>query len=417
MHCLIIFMLLGSLLTSQGDINFYVSSSRYLDDSGVTWQEIYINVPSSVDNENLQLYLDINDMDDNSRYRTDWELNIPVTDQSYSLVDKFSFDVDDSVKFVITLKNNEMNKSGNVEIITAPLNEMTVISDILFSSSVSPSTDTGKFIKHGLLLYPSFISDITVNNPQLLAFYEIYPQLENDSFNITAKILDNLGDEIWNFNSILHGEEAGMVVGKLLNLPVGDLSNGSYQFIVDVNGEKRYEDFTVLWDISGEMSMLPDLEMSPVAEKYYMNIDMLMTTKQRNFFEALNETGQQEFVKIFWNSRDPNPLTPENEELELIATRMEYANDQYSSGFEVGSESDRGRIYILEGSPEERQIVPADMKFPPNEIWVYWRTGYKYIFADIHRNGKFELIYSNDPDERNHPSWESYTNSSFGDTW
>lgn len=417
MHCLIIFMLLGSLLTSQGDINFYVSSSRYLDDSGVTWQEIYINVPSSVDNENLQLYLDINDMEDNSRYRTDWKLNIPVTDQSYSLVDKFSFDVDDSVKFVITLKNIELDKSGNIEIITAPLDEMTVISDILFSSSVSPSTDTGKFVKHGLLLYPAFISDVTVNNPKLLAFYEIYPQLESDSINITAKILDDLGEEIWNFNSIHYGEEAGMVVGKLLNLPVGDLSNGSYRFIVDVNGEKRYEDFTILWDISGTMSYLPDLEMSPVAEKYYMNIDMLMTTKQRNFFEALNETGQQEFVKIFWNARDPNPLTPENEELELIATRMEYADDQYSSGFEVGSESDRGRIYILEGSPEERQIVPADIKFPPNEIWVYWRTGYKYIFADIHRNGKFELIYSNDPDERNHPSWEDYTNQTFGDVW
>lgn len=417
MHCLIIFMLLGSLLTSQGDINFYVASSRYLDDSGVTWQEIYINVPSSVDNENLQLYLDINDMDNNSRHRMDWELNIPITEESYSLVDKFSFDVDDSVKFVITLKNIELDKSGNVEIITAPLDEMAVVSDILFSSSVSPSTDTGKFVKHGLLLYPAFISDVTVNNPKLLAFYEIYPQLENDSINITAQILDDLGEEIWNFNSILYGEEAGMVVGKLLNLPVGDLSNGSYQFIVDVNGEKRYENFTTLWDISGTMSYLPDLEMSPVAEKYYMNIDMLMTTKQRNFFEALNETGQQEFVKIFWNARDPNPLTPENEELELIATRMEYADDQYSSGFEVGSESDRGRIYIIKGNPEERQIVPADMKFPPNEIWVYWRTGYKYIFADIHRNGKFELIYSNDPDERNHPSWENYTNQTFGDVW
>ena len=417
MHCMMIFILLGSLFTSQGNINFYVTSSRYLDQEGITWQEVYINVPSTEENENLQFYLDINDMDDNARHNSNWELNIPVSDQSYSLVDKFSFDVDDSIKIIITLKNLETKNEGSIEIITAPLDEMTSISDILFSSSVSPSTDTGKFVKHGLLLYPSFISDVNVNNPQLMAFYEIYPQLENDSISINAKILNDLGVEMWTFTSTLYSEKTGSVVGKLLNLPVGDLPDGDYSFIVDVNGEKRYEDFSVLWDVSGAVTSIPELEMSPVAEKYYMNIDMLMTTEQRNFFEALDETGKEAFVKIFWNARDPNPLTPENEELELLAERMNYADEQFSSGFEVGSESDRGKIYIREGKPAELQIIPADIKFPPNEIWIYWRTGYKYIFADIHRNGKFELIYTNDPEERNHPTWERYTNPSFGDVW
>lgn len=417
MQVLLMITLLSSLFTSTGDIDFYVVSSRYLDDNGITWDEVYLNIPASQEFSVLEMNLIIENMMGEEQYNDKWPLQIPPKEEDYSLIDKFSFDLTDSMKVNILVTNPSTNSQGMVSYSSAPIDTDALLSDVLFTTSVSPSSDTGKFIKNGLLIYPAFINNVSVKNPQLMAYYEIYPQYDSQIISLNAAILDEDNTEIWNYQSEISNQPGGIVIGKLLNLPVGELLNGDYQFIISTGEETQTSNFQVFWDLTAGGFSIPDLVMSPTAQKYFMEIDLIMNVEQQNFFESLSDEGKEAFAKIFWNSRDPNPLTEENEALELFAERIQYADEHFSSGFETGFESDRGRIYIINGKPEEVTIIPADSQYPPNEIWNYWSSGYKYIFADIYQHGEFELIYSNDPDERNHPNYEKYTNPSLGGIW
>ncbi|MBN1151095.1 GWxTD domain-containing protein [candidate division WOR-3 bacterium] len=411
----IILTIISSLFVSEGDIRFYVQTSRYLDRSGVTWLEMYINVPSNPLYSSVNLNLDVVDENDSTRMSTSWPLEIPSTGTDYSALDNFSIDLTQAYTLKITLTETMGTREGRISFRASPLEQGTPLSDIFLSKSVSASSDSGFLVKNGLLIYPLFDREMTVVNPKLIVYYEVYPQ--TDSINVISSVLDSEENEVWKYTSFIGDVESGGYVGKVINVPIGDFEDGDYTFKIYLNGVERTEKFSVNWQPVDIAQETVQMEMSDLAQKYYTRIEMLLTVNQLQVYEILEEEAKDNLARIFWSTRDPNPMTPINEELELFAERMDYAEEHYSSGFETGSESDRGRIYIQNGKPEEIEIIPADDHYVPNEIWIYWRYGRKYVFADMSGHGVFELVYSNDPNETNHPNWEKYTNENIGDIW
>jgi GWxTD domain-containing protein len=61
---------------------------------------------------------------------------------------------------------------------------------------------------------------------------------------------------------------------------------------------------------------------------------------------------REQFIEQFWLRRDPTPETVENEFKEEHYRRIAYANQRYASGI-PGWKTDRGRIYITYGPPDE----------------------------------------------------------------
>lgn len=413
---LIFLILMSRIFTSQGDIEFFVNTSRYLDDSSITWEEIYISIPSNENFDKLDFNFQIENLDGTVLHTDSWQIDIPKRDQQYSAVEKFSFDLSGNYKITMSLEDNHNNK-GTIVFYTEPLGEGAIISDILFIRSASQTEGTGDFVKGGLFIYPEFDDSITIKDPELLAYYELYPASFEDSIKIEFFIKDETEYILWSYQSNSSYDRENGYIGKIINIPVDNLANGNYKLILKVEDKEIEENFVVDWNINEGADQLAELVMSPVARKYYKEINYLLSQEQIKFFETLSDTGKEEFYKIFWNSLDPNPITEENEYLEIYAHKMLFADEHFSSGFERGIYSDRGRIYIQRGSPDEIQEIPADIKYVPNIIWVYWNDGRKYIFADISIHGKFELIYSNDPDEVNRPGWENYTDEKLGDIW
>jgi len=411
---LIFLILMSRIFFSTGNVEFYVNTSRYLDDSSITWEEIYVSIPSNENFENLDFKFQIEDLDGVILHADSWQIDIPTSTQQYSAIEKFSFDLSGNYKITISLEDKYTNK-GVVTYYTEPLEEGTLISDILFISSASQTEETGDFIKGGLFIYPDFDITISFENKELFAYYELYPSTEDDSLEVLFLLKDELGHLQWSYQSTSSYDVENGYVGKIINIPVDNLANGEYKLIVRTPKREIEEDFIVNWNINE--NQIPELIMSPLAKKYYKELDYLLSVEQVKFFETLSDTGKEEFYKIFWNSLDPNPVTEENEYLEMYSQKMLFADENFSSGFERGINSDRGRIYILKGPPDEIHEIPADVKYVPNIIWVYWNNGRKYIFADVNLHGNFELIYSNDPDEVNRPGWERYTDESFGDIW
>jgi GWxTD domain-containing protein len=89
------------------------------------------------------------------------------------------------------------------------------------------------------------------------------------------------------------------------------------------------------------------------------DVRLIITQAELAAFEKLETDDEREqFIKIFWDQRDPDPDTEENEFKDEHYERLAYANEHFASG-KPGSMTDRGRIYIKFGKPDEIESHPA----------------------------------------------------------
>lgn len=160
-------------------------------------------------------------------------------------------------------------------------------------------------------------------------------------------------------------------------------------------------------------------ELSPDMEEFYSKVRYIMTQEESKIFLELPPSARDEFVEKFWGRRDPTPETERNEFKEVYFQRIEQANRLFRGGGKPGWLSERGRIYILFGPPDERQTNPmggrpidayVDPKTmlqgkrvqaseKPTEIWVYYNLFssmqkphmVRLVFVDSHGTGNYEL--------------------------
>lgn len=84
----------------------------------------------------------------------------------------------------------------------------------------------------------------------------------------------------------------------------------------------------------------------------------------------------------FWRMRDPAPTTTANEALQSYFQRVQTANDNWSSALRPGYLSDRGRVFIQIGAPDEIREEPMPRGTRPFEIWTYLRYNFQIYFVD-----------------------------------
>jgi GWxTD domain-containing protein len=152
--------------------------------------------------------------------------------------------------------------------------------------------------------------------------------------------------------------------------------------------------------------------------KKWLNEDVsyIITDEERKAFKVMNTDEEREqFVEQFWLRRDPSPDTMENEYKEEHYRRIAYSNEHYASGI-PGWRTDRGRIYITYGPPDEIDSHPSGGSYNrpqaegggttstyPFEDWRY-----RYIegigsdinieFVDTTMSGEYHM--SMDPSEK-----------------
>ncbi|HEX9111412.1 MAG TPA: GWxTD domain-containing protein [Terriglobales bacterium] len=80
--------------------------------------------------------------------------------------------------------------------------------------------------------------------------------------------------------------------------------------------------------------------------------------EQKAFMMLSNDEERDQFIEAFWQRRDPTPDTEENEFKEEHYARIAYANEHFAAGI-PGWKSDRGRIYIVFGKPDEIESHPS----------------------------------------------------------
>jgi GWxTD domain-containing protein len=155
---------------------------------------------------------------------------------------------------------------------------------------------------------------------------------------------------------------------------------------------------------------------SPYKKWLDEEVPYIITSEERAAFKKFSTDEEREnFIEGFWERRNPNPGSPENEFKEEYYRRIAYANEHYASGI-PGWKTDRGRIYIMYGPADEIDSHPSGGTYerPPEEgggetstyPFEDWR--YRYIdgignnvileFVDPSMTGEYHLTI--DPGEK-----------------
>lgn len=95
--------------------------------------------------------------------------------------------------------------------------------------------------------------------------------------------------------------------------------------------------------------------------KKWLNEDVrwiISPAERKAFMQLSNDEERDQFIEAFWQRRDPTPDTPENEFKDDHYARIAYANEHFSAGV-PGWRTDRGRIYIIYGKPDEIDSHPT----------------------------------------------------------
>lgn len=78
---------------------------------------------------------------------------------------------------------------------------------------------------------------------------------------------------------------------------------------------------------------------------------LVLPEEARRFRRLSSSSEVLAFIDEFWRRRDPDPSSPANPYAQQFFERVQAADLLYSTEGQVGSLSDRGRAYILLGSP------------------------------------------------------------------
>jgi GWxTD domain-containing protein len=154
------------------------------------------------------------------------------------------------------------------------------------------------------------------------------------------------------------------------------------------------------------------------AYRTWLNEDVtyIISPEERNAFLQLDTNEEREqFIEQFWLRRSSNPDLPDNDFKEEHYRRIAYANEHYASGI-PGWRTDRGRMYIMWGPPDEIESHPTGGTYDrPMEQgggststypWETWR--WRYLegigenvileFVDPTSSGEYHMTI--DPSEK-----------------
>jgi GWxTD domain-containing protein len=135
----------------------------------------------------------------------------------------------------------------------------------------------------------------------------------------------------------------------------------------------------------------------------------LQKQADRQLYEQLNPDGRRRFLNEYFGGVTPTAGGQGTNPLDLYLQRVQQVNREYSgrSG-EPGWRTDRGKIFLLRGAPENKTAKPLPPGgATPYEIWVYNSApGYYYVFIDESRIDNYRLILTSDPNESSLPDWE-----------
>jgi GWxTD domain-containing protein len=179
-----------------------------------------------------------------------------------------------------------------------------------------------------------------------------------------------------------------------ITVPANEFEEGLYDFTAVVQGVTTGE--IVKKSISFRV-WRPFFESDRFVERV-KQIEYIAKSGEINEMLSASVEKREELWNEFWESRDPTPGDEVNEFKISYFSRIDFANRNFSreSLFE-GWKTDRGKVYIILGPPDNIVDEPFNPSGSAYQIWYYYDKGYNLIFVQTYMTGDYRL--ANPPPE------------------
>jgi len=142
-------------------------------------------------------------------------------------------------------------------------------------------------------------------------------------------------------------------------------------------------------------------------DSMYAPLSYIMDAPEQGTYSGLSVDGKRRWMRQFWAKRDPAGSTAA---MDQFYARIREANSLFREGGAArlsGWRTDRGRIFIKYGRPDERLERKNPSNSNPYEIWKYTQDRpVKFVFMDLTRFGNYQLVYTDDRHEQSRPDWQ-----------
>lgn len=233
---------------------------------------------------------------------------------------------------------------------------------------------------------PTFGDNFTIRSGSFYVYFDMY----SNETDVPAEIHYLMKDEKNNpgIDTVVTGNIHKHVTSHYIKLDRGDLLKNRYnlEVTVKVKKEEVKENQSLSFYWSEVPSTVDDIDLALKQMTYIVNPDSIKTYKDKTLDE------KQTFFKKFWEERDPNKSTSKNELMNEYFRRVNYSVENFSRSFSKdGWQTDRGRILIKFGFPDDIERHPFEMGSLPFEIWRYYSLRKTFLFQDRTGFGDFYL--------------------------
>lgn len=298
-------------------------------------------------------------------------------------------------------------------------------SDLLLASAMRPGTDadttvgTGEVRKGSTILTASGDEVLTPSRARLGCYLELYA-VRAETVSVSMRVMREDSTQVVAIPvRPLPLASGGGVLQEMLDL--SGLPPGHYRLVAAVTGKDSVITRSAAFRMAGfeaersAAAVAPDRVRVPFdtmteteLDEAYAPLIYLMRSDEQGIYSSLTLEGKRSYLRRFWAQREPASGTGA---MRAFYARIEDANRRFREGgaSEIpGWRTDRGRVFIRYGEPDETMQRPQAGNTDPYEVWKYTRgRALKFVFMDLTRFGNYSLIYTNDRHENSRPDWES----------
>ncbi|MGE5683017.1 MAG: GWxTD domain-containing protein [Bacillota bacterium] len=417
-------------VSSTGNILFFADHSGFRGKDNKTFEEFYIMIPAdqlnykTSDNKNtgsVKIRSTLSDSAGRAVLSKEWvtETSLPSGNNNQikglAIYDQWNAGEIIPGRYIAEIEVSDQNSTNHgkavIQTIIPDLSKSIFsASQIEFVTRMDDSSGSKQFMKGKISMVPNPSRRFGILNPVLYLYYELYNIETSSGENLSAtySITSSDGKIIKRFPSI-QIRSSGKSAGVFHGVNVATVPSGIYQLnaeVVDSGSGKSLSlsrGFEVLQYRPAKQQTQLTEEQAEIAGRIISNI----APDRYKLYEKLDLAGKAQFLIRFWNEFDPSPGTPENEYLQKIINRYQFANQNFSWGKTEGWKTDRGMILIKYGNPDEIERHEFETDSAPYEIWYYRQDkSYMFVFADLKSNGRYSLIHSTKEGEVNNPYWQ-----------
>ncbi len=366
-------------------------------------------------------------------------LNSPVLEFYGNLLDVKRLSVpngDYVLEITATDKARPNNAAKFTKTIAVDVKPALSMTEIQFLRSTRPDTTTSNpFVKYGNYLEPMPFSYYDRNAVNLAFFTEIYQSntvITDPTYTVRFIVERDLGNGEFKLISLGNQKKKPSQVDlAIVQMDISLLESGNYRLTLELRNKANQVLLTrqATFQRSNPYLNVSDTDLSKEAlgkqfvqtlEEKELRYSLRALSPNINYGTEPEELknillgadldAMRFFLFRYFVRQDPNQ--PE------VAWRsyMETANaadKQFHSGFRYGFETDRGRVYMRYGRPDDLIHVEDDPAAPPYEIWVYYnfpatkQRNVKFLFYNPSLAGDdFVTLHSTARGEINNPKWE-----------